>query len=759
MGFVLKLALFAALLTLLIISGRQVVKATLESCSASITPNTMQTSSVENFTVTLTNTGSSPVLYFDVSAPNSNFSIQGKDAAGWSGTSNSSLAQFWGGSLGAGQTMNFTLSVLSGTSEALSANWVVRANDVLSSDGTTTCTGSLGVAIEGIRDVAAPVISEAITVTNITASSATLNWTTNEPATSRVEYGLSVSDLALTYEEVSLSSSHTVTLTTGIAASTTYYYRVCSTDAAGNQACGDENLFTTAAASIATPTPTPTPTPAASSSTSSTSVTSSAVPKATPAPESVPPVVSVLSNLETSYEVAPVIEGIASDNIGVIKVEYSTDGGINWLPADVDDIGAKNVQYSFQPNLPEDGNYELVVRAVDAVGNIGVTESFVLVIDRLPPRVGGNLLSMGPHALLPGKNGVITAMVGVEQKITLSTVGGPVTVDLIARIVAGEDNGGESMFSLGRSVETGLWNGAIFFRKSGIYEITARALDGAGNETERVLGLVNVYRSGKVYDSVSGEPITEGEITVHYRDPQSRIWTKWDSKTYGQNNPQVITETGNYKLFLVPGTYYIDIKSPGRERMFSKIFTLSSSTPFNADFSLKLRRTISIGPFTISIPQIFTEKHDVVLNASLYTGLSTNFISGDSLSGFNLPTSDGGVVNSDNLKGAAHVVSFVNTWSPQSVEQIALVDQAYFQKEINGVFVVTQEDAARVKVFTNRGGYGAIFGVDRDGELVEEYGLSSVPVHYFMSSSGIVEKVVVGVLSKEEMRSEIESIN
>jgi len=41
------------------------VNATLESCTASISPNSMTTSIFQTFTVTITNTGSNPILYFN----------------------------------------------------------------------------------------------------------------------------------------------------------------------------------------------------------------------------------------------------------------------------------------------------------------------------------------------------------------------------------------------------------------------------------------------------------------------------------------------------------------------------------------------------------------------------------------------------------------------------------------------------------------------------------------------------------------------
>lgn len=97
-------------------------------------------------------------------------------------------------------------------------------------------------------DTTAPEISN-ITATSISSSQATINWTTNEPATSQVLYGLTSSYGSQTQEDSSLVSSHSMTLTnlqsgvTGV----TYHYQVKSRDAAGNTRTSADNLFKTVA--------------------------------------------------------------------------------------------------------------------------------------------------------------------------------------------------------------------------------------------------------------------------------------------------------------------------------------------------------------------------------------------------------------------------------------------------------------------------------------------------------------------------------
>jgi hypothetical protein len=97
------------------------------------------------------------------------------------------------------------------------------------------------------RDTQPPVISS-VAKKNITSSSATITWSTNEPADCQVEYGLSASYGIMTPLDTNLTQNHSVALS-GLSANTTYHYRVRSRDAAGNLAVSGDYTFTTAASS------------------------------------------------------------------------------------------------------------------------------------------------------------------------------------------------------------------------------------------------------------------------------------------------------------------------------------------------------------------------------------------------------------------------------------------------------------------------------------------------------------------------------
>ena len=96
-------------------------------------------------------------------------------------------------------------------------------------------------------DTTAPVIS-LVNSTSRTKTGATITWTTNEAATSQIEYGLTEEYGSSTTLDTSLVTSHSVELA-GLKAGKTYHYRVISNDAANNQAVSADATFKTAASS------------------------------------------------------------------------------------------------------------------------------------------------------------------------------------------------------------------------------------------------------------------------------------------------------------------------------------------------------------------------------------------------------------------------------------------------------------------------------------------------------------------------------
>jgi RHS repeat-associated protein len=119
-------------------------------------------------------------------------------------------------------------------------------------DGSSA-QADITVSISDIRlEVSAtPVISN-VAAGGITATGATITWTTNDNSDSQVEYGLTTAYGQSTPLNSTLVTAHSQALS-GLTAGTLYHYRVKSRDAAGNLAISGDFTFTTAPPPDTTP--------------------------------------------------------------------------------------------------------------------------------------------------------------------------------------------------------------------------------------------------------------------------------------------------------------------------------------------------------------------------------------------------------------------------------------------------------------------------------------------------------------------------
>lgn len=123
--------------------------------------------------------------------------------------------------------------------------FVIQSTDTSSNTATASETSFTTSALPP-ADTTPPAIS-AVNVGSIASTTASVSWTTNEAATSKVYYGTATPlnlGSAMTVASGTLVTNHAQGLS-GLMASTTYYYVVESADAASNTATSTESSFTT----------------------------------------------------------------------------------------------------------------------------------------------------------------------------------------------------------------------------------------------------------------------------------------------------------------------------------------------------------------------------------------------------------------------------------------------------------------------------------------------------------------------------------
>ncbi len=696
-------------------------------CTASISPTYVTPSSTNTFELEINNDGSTPIDYILVTAPSDNVTILDMTATGWGAQGGGSSMSLQYGSLDAGNSLVISVLAETGPTEASAANWTVDASSDMGGS-SASCNGALDLTISSTPPSSIPPVISAINITNLSATSVTINWVTDEGATSQVAYGRSVTYDTTTTVITSLTSSHKVVLN-DLEADTAYHYQVISTDAGGNTAYSSDNTFLT---------------PVSASDAQSSTLNSRSTIKSKPT-ESVPPVLDFSVILEKAYKTAPTLKGAASDNEAVAVVEYSTDNGKNWLPATVAaGIGTKKVTFEINPQQLNDGNYLFIVRVVDTSGNATASPVQTLVIDKLPPVIGGVVVTQGNQAALPNDQGELLSQVGIDQAVVLSAVGGPTDIVLSAKEKTARKSA--QTFGMVRSPQTGLWKGVVSFTEPGTYSLTAEAIDGAGNRTERALNTVKVIAPGVVKDAKGN--VLEAEIKVYIRSPETKSWELWDAESYLQKNPKKTTTKEGVSYYLPEGRYYLKISSPGYQSVITSSFNVESPNYINPSFVMK--RSLGVTAFrrNVRLPWFTYEKNVAQATAGRYA--YTKGLTDHSLSQFSLPLTNGKVLKTSDLYGKPTVATFISTWSSLTSGQLSAFDELD-SKTINLLPIGAGESMARLKTYTSFGQYKTPILVDTSNKIADELKLGVLPVTYFIDRRGVVKKTVVGVLSRDEI--------
>lgn len=224
-------------------------------CSVTVEPEMVYPGASEPwFDFKLTNSGTEAIRYIKIQSPQVSIQPYTVERSGWEIASSEDTTIIWGNSLSEGADLNFRLSVLLVPTElnGFSGNWTVQTSG--SDDGAEliSCGGELFMAVtSSAPDETAPVISN-LAIEKVGATTVTLSWNTNEPATSVVNYDVEAGadPYVFSKREETLVTEHVMTLDKSLAAETAYYFMVCAMDEAGNEACAAEQSFTTKKAAV-----------------------------------------------------------------------------------------------------------------------------------------------------------------------------------------------------------------------------------------------------------------------------------------------------------------------------------------------------------------------------------------------------------------------------------------------------------------------------------------------------------------------------
>ena len=226
-------------------------------------------------------------------------------------------------------------------------------------DAAGNAATSAGITVTVNNDLTPPVLS-GVTASATGPASATITWTTDEPADSQVEYGLTTGYGSASALDAGKVTAHTVSLT-GLAAGSLYHYRVKSKDAAGNLAVSSDAVFTTA-----------------------------------PAPDTTPPTVSLTAPAaDSAVSGAIAVSATAADNVGVVGVQFKLDNANMGS-----ELTAGPYAIVWNTTGVPNGSHTLSAVARDAAGNTATSDVVAVTVnnDITPPVLSGVAASsIGPN--------------------------------------------------------------------------------------------------------------------------------------------------------------------------------------------------------------------------------------------------------------------------------------------------------------------------------------------------------------------------
>lgn len=469
-----------------------------------------------------------------------------------------------------------------------------------------------------------------------------------------------------------------------------------------------------------------------STSTSSTA-TSSSTTSPTPAPEVVPPTVSIDPIVDEIGEnqVLTITGSVQPGSLSTARVEVTFDDGVTWFLAK---LTGRNFQLTRQGL--DDGNYVIRARAIDSSGTISQSSSQTLTVDTFPPIIGGSFVALGPQILTPEADSEIDVVSGSKLVFTTSMLGG---------VIKASANIKDTSFELNAVKGTNLWVGEIGFESEGKHEVRVLAEDGAGNRAQRSVGTFMVHAYGLLHKKGSKEPVKNANVRAHFFDDDTSSWIPWEGESYLQANPLKISE--KYGLMLPPGKYFLQADAPGFRTVQSELFTLKRTSPINIDLAFR----------TGGFPLIPVSQKAPVFSTEKTTSLGVE----REVPRIQLPTVTGQNISTSSFGNQKLLLSFVATWSPQAVEQMSLLNRSVSQlnQDQKVLVVVLQETAGVAETFMRRGKYNLQYVIDERGESAADFGVSMLPYNVFVDSKGVIKETYSGVLSSELLIQKLDRLN
>lgn len=128
---------------------------------------------------------------------------------------------------------------------------------------------------------------------------------------------------------------------------------------------------------------------------------------------------------------------------------------------------------------------------------------------------------------------------------------------------------------------------------------------------------------------------------------------------------------------------------------------------------------------------------------------------------FTLPMFDGGELTLSSLKGKPVVINFWASWCVPCREEAAVLEKtwrAYKDKDVTFIGVDIQDKESDARAFLKEFNTTYPNGIDRKGKITIDYGVSGIPVTFFVNRDGRIVNRWVGAIGERLLVANIEEL-
>jgi len=122
---------------------------------------------------------------------------------------------------------------------------------------------------------------------------------------------------------------------------------------------------------------------------------------------------------------------------------------------------------------------------------------------------------------------------------------------------------------------------------------------------------------------------------------------------------------------------------------------------------------------------------------------------------FSLQLLDGRILSLSDLRGQVVMVDFSASWCPpcrQEAPTLARVNEAYRGQGVEFVGIFVWDNSRDVREHVQRYGIEYAVGMDEQGAIAQDYGVTGIPTKYFIDQEGMVVRKLVGPVGESQLR-------